>query len=174
MSSVAKLESYQQKSVADDLLIQFDSAQKQLIKSIADLARVTSSPSPVPAKFARARLSVKQAVLARSNAFNNVCEFLRTRVGADQWISIAALKAADTGLRLYSAAHLAEWTDERTEADWAGYCLASKGMRMRTGETIQRARAVLCPLLEQISKSRVNECAIRDTRIVARGLEARG
>jgi hypothetical protein len=169
MSSVVKLESHQQKTVADDLLIQFDSAQKLLIESIAELARVTSRSAPDPAEFTKVRLSIKQADLARSNAFNSVCEFLRPRVGPDQWTTIAALKAADTGLRLHSAAHLAEWTDERTEADWAGYCLASKGMRLRTGETIQRGRAVLGPLLEQISKSRVNECAIRDTRVVARG-----
>jgi hypothetical protein len=169
MSSVVKLESYQQKTVADDLLIQFDSAQKLLIESIAELARVTSRSAPDPAELTKVQLSIKQADLARSNAFNSVCEFLRPRVGPDQWTTIAALKAADTGLRLHSAAHLAQWTDERTEADWAGYCLASKGMRLRTGETIQRGRAVLCPLLEQISKSRVNECAIRDTRVVARG-----
>jgi hypothetical protein len=41
-------------------------------------------------------------------------------------------------------------------------------MRMRTGETIQQARAVLCPLLEQISKSRISEFPVADSRVVAR------
>jgi hypothetical protein len=160
------LDSYQQKNIADDLLIQFDSAQKLLIDSIADLARATSASAPECAEYSAARLRISEAGLARTAAFNAVCEFLRPRLGTAQWTIVAALKAADTGLRLYSAAHVAEWTDERIVADWAGYCLASKGMRMRTGEMIHRGRAVLCPLLEQISKSRVNESVAQDPRVV--------
>jgi hypothetical protein len=169
MSSVVQLDSYQQKNVADDLLIQFGSAQKMLIESIAHLARATSSSTPVSSEYLAARIRISQAGLARAAAFNCVCDFLRPRVGTAQWTLIAALKAADMGLRLYSAAHAAEWTNERIEADWPGYCLASKAMRMRTGEMIQRGRAVLCPLLEQISKSRVNESAVQDSRVVGRG-----
>jgi hypothetical protein len=116
-----------------------------------------------------ARSRIDEAGLARSTTFNSVCEFLRCRVGPHQWTTIAALKAAETGLRLYCAAHVAEWTDERIEADWLNYCLASKGMRIRIGEMIQRGRAILCPLLEQISKSRLDESAVQDARIVARG-----
>jgi hypothetical protein len=167
MATVVQLESCQQRTIADDLQIQFDSAQKLLIESIAELARSTARPSPDPVEYTGARLRISQASLARSSAFNSVCEFLRPRVDSNQWTTVAALKAANTGVRMYSAAHVAEWTNERIEADWAGYCLASKGMRMRMGEMIHRGRAVLCPLLDQISKGRFNPSPLRDSRVVA-------
>lgn len=170
MSSVVELDPSQLRTIADDLLIRFDSAQKLLVGSIADLARATSRSAPDRAEYAKAWLGFSQAGLTRSSAFNSVCDFLRPRVGPDQWTTIAALRAGDTGLRLYSAAHVAEWTNDRIEGDWAGYCLASKGMRMRTGELIHRGRAVLQPLLEQISKSCVNEHSYRDARVIARPL----
>jgi hypothetical protein len=169
MLSVLPIETHQQANVADDLLIQFDSAQKLLIESIAELARVTGRSEADRVEYTKARLGISQASFARYAAFNSVCEFLRPRVGPHQWTIVAALKAADTGLRLHSAAHVAEWTDEQIEADWPGFCLASKGMRMRIGEMIQRERAVLCPLLDQVSKKRVNESPVVDPRIVARG-----
>jgi hypothetical protein len=169
MTSAAQLETLQQTNIADDLLIQFDSAQKVLIESIADLARATSRSSPDRLEYTNARLRISQAELARTAAFNSVCDFLRSLVAPDQWITVAGLRAADTGSRIHAAAHVAEWTNERIEADWPAYCLASKAMRMRTGETIQQARAVLCPLLDQISKSRVNEFPVADSRVVVRG-----
>jgi hypothetical protein len=169
MASAAQFESCQQTNIADDLLIQFDSAQKLLIESIADLARATSRSSPDRLEYTNARLRISQAELARTAAFNSVCDFLRSLVAPDQWITVAGLRAADTGLRMHAAAHVAEWTNEHIEVDWPGFCLASKAMRMRTGETIQQARAVLCPLLEQISKSRVSEFPVADSRVVARG-----
>lgn len=168
MSSAVQLEPREQTNIADDLLIQFDSAQKLLIEAIAELANATSRSSPDRSEYTNARLRISQAESTRSAAFNSVCDFLRPLVAPHQWTTIAALRAADTGSRMYAAVHAAEWTDERIEADWQGYCLASKGMRMKLGEAIQRARALLCPLLEQVSKRRVSEAALEDPRVVAR------
>jgi hypothetical protein len=169
MASAAQFEPCQKTNIADELLIRFDSAQKLLVESIAALAGATSRSSPDRLEYTNARLRISQAELARTAAFNSVCDFLRSLVAPDQWITVAALRAADTGSRMHTAAHAAEWTNERIEADWPGYCLASKAMRMRMGETIQRGRAVLCPILENISKSRVSEFPVQDPRVVARG-----
>jgi hypothetical protein len=52
---------------------------------------------------------------------------------------------------MQSAQHVAEWTNERVESDWAAYCLASKNIRMMMGNVIERERALLYPLLESVT-----------------------
>ena len=132
---------------AESLLIGLDSAQRCLIEAIANLAEAVESSCPSKREYAGAQLRVSQAILTRRPIFDAVCDFLQDRVGSVQRDAIAELCAADAELLAESARHIGEWTSERIEADWSGYRLESKRMRLSLGNLIELERAVLYPLL---------------------------
>jgi hypothetical protein len=156
MSSAVPIRANERPSIADQLLLELDCAQKRFIESIADLADVTSTSSPDPIEYLCARVHISQAILARSSIFDMACEFLRGRVTPCQWEVVTELRVADSNVLMQSAQHVAEWTNERVESDWAAYCLASKNIRMMMGNVIERERALLYPLLESVTPQRVS------------------
>jgi hypothetical protein len=123
VSSVGQLRPNQQ---TIDLANQLDSTQQLLVDAIVCLATATSKCEPERVEYTRARLRISQTSLLRSTLVNSACEYLRPRLSGDQWRTIAALRAADISLRIYSAAHVAEWPSQRIEADWRGFTLESK------------------------------------------------
>ena len=151
MSSIVPIRANERLSIADQLLVELDCAQKRFIETIAGLADVTSSTSPDEIEYICARVQISQAILARSAIFDTVCEFLRGRVTPCHWETVAELRVADANLLMQSARHVAEWTNERIESDWAAYCLASKNIRIMMGNVIERERAILYPLLESVT-----------------------
>ena len=132
---------------AECLLIRLDSAQRCLIEAIAHLGGAIDSSCPSKREYACAQLRLSQAILTRRPIFDAVCDFLRGRVVSVQRDAIAELCAADADLVAESARHISEWTNDRIEADWSGYRLESKRMRLSLGNLIELERAVLYPLL---------------------------
>ena len=153
MSSIVPIRANERLSIADQLLVELDCAQKRFIESIAGLADVTSGSSPNQIEYVCARVQISQAILARRSIFDTVCEFLRGRLTPCQWESVAELRIADSDLLMQSARHVAEWTNERIESEWSAYCLASKAIRIMMGNVIERERAILYPLLESVTTS---------------------
>ena len=151
MSSVVPIRANERPSIADQLLVELDCAQKRFTESIADLADVTSTSSPDQIEYLCARVHISQAILARSSIFDMVCEFLRGRVTPCQWEVVTELRVADSNVLMQSAQHVAEWTNERAESDRAAYCLESKNIRVMMGNVIERERAILYPLLESVT-----------------------
>jgi len=151
MSLIVPIRANERLSIADQLLVELDCAQKRFIESIAGLADVTSGSSPDQIEYVCARVQISQAILARRSVFDMVCEFLRGRVTPCQWEVVTELRVADSNVLMQSARHVAEWTNERIESEWAAYCLASKNIRIVMGNVIERERAVLYPLLESVT-----------------------
>jgi len=48
----------------------------------------------------------------------------------------------------HSQSHLARWDKRAVEADWAGYCRASRAMRASMRRRIKAEQEILYPLLE--------------------------
>ena len=151
MSSIVPIRANERLSIADQLLVELDCVQKRFIESIAGLADVTSGSSPDQIEYVCARVQISQAILARRSVFDMVCEFLRGRVTPCQWEVVTELRVADSNVLMQSARHVAEWTNERIESEWAAYCLASKNIRIVMGNVIERERAILYPLLESVT-----------------------
>ena len=151
MSLIVPIRANERLSIADQLLVELDCAQKRFIESIAGLADVTSGSSPDQIEYVSARVQISQAILARRSIFDMVCEFLRGRVTPCQWEVVTELRVADSNVLMQSARHVAEWTNERIESEWAAYCLASKNIRIVMGNVIERERAILYPLLESVT-----------------------
>lgn len=86
-----------------------------------------AAPVPNIGDLAVARSSLGSASLARSMFVTEVVVSHLVKDGdVDLRAELSALQAKFTAKRQISTEHVARWTSESIEADWAGYCAAAR------------------------------------------------
>ena len=131
------------------LLDDLRTAHQNLVAAMAVLDNLTRGLESDRAQFANARWRISQASLARRTVWARIFRHLLPRVSTLGAADLASLQSADEEMRLHSSCHVATWTTARIEADWEGYCEASRAIRSRMAACMGAEEAMLYPILER-------------------------
>lgn len=97
--------------------------------------------------YASARWRLSQASLKRRTLWVRIFEHLVPRAGPRDAADLQSLQTANVEMLRYSAAHVGKWTIDTIEADWPGYCEASRAIRWKMKAGMGAEKRVLHPLL---------------------------
>jgi hypothetical protein len=115
---------------------------------LKEMEALTAKRDASPMQFTAARLRISQASLTRRLKLKAICAELG-KASAPQALAVSGrLDRLDRDLMLKSTAHVAHWTMERIQSDWAGYCAASHRIRLAMAGELEAEEALLVPLLD--------------------------
>jgi hypothetical protein len=132
-----------------DLLSEIEQAHKRVDEGMAEMDEITREAVPDRFRFTRARFRISSASLARRQLFNIICTDLLPRVRPADAERLHALQRSDRELMAHSAKHVARWTSDAAQADWASYCIASRDIRKRMRDALDQERRVLTTLIQR-------------------------
>lgn len=122
-------------------------AHAELRTCLAEMEQLTLLPSASRSDFATARFRISNASLKRRAPFKAACEELIQTATAEAAKVIADLRLADSVWIKLSARHVRDWPAEAIEADWSGYCKASRAIRRHIANELDHVEQRLHPLL---------------------------
>lgn len=138
--------------VARTLLSELRNAHRHLISQLLAMDALTSEREVDPTMCATSRWRLSQASLGRRLLVARICDYFLPRLDPDWRTELRALAEADRGLLLVSSAHLGRWPASSIQADWPGFCSASREMQRKTHAHIALEQRVLYPLLEEAAR----------------------
>ena len=128
-------------------------AHRALLAALADMEAVTRDPAPERERYSAARWRLSNVSFARRSLWQRIHQALADcTLGADA-ATLAELQQADIATTYASAAYVREWTAAAIDADWAGYCAASKEIRWQMKAAISVEQRLLYPLLARQSQA---------------------
>lgn len=130
------------------LLVELRNAHQNLLAAMDAMNGVTRESQPDRARYANARWRISQASLARRTLWNKIYRHLLPRVSSQEAVDLEHLRTADHEMLRHSANHIATWIKARIEADWEGYCEASRAIRWRMKSCLREEQRILYSLLE--------------------------
>ena len=98
-------------------------------------------------RYSMARFRTSQASLARRNMSNRIVRELLPTASAEVAAQLAQLQRQDMELLNVIAAHISRWGVEATDADWAGYCRASRDVGRKLRAQVEAEKRLLYRLL---------------------------
>lgn len=129
------------------MLSELKHAHAQVRACLREMETVTSRSSADRLEYTRARFHISSASMHRRSRFNQVCAELSKNASPSEASIIEKLRDGDRALMRKSAAHVMHWTAPRVEADWLGYCAASRQLRKQMALVIDAEENLLLPLL---------------------------
>lgn len=131
------------------LLDKLGNAHEALLCAMEVLDGITREREFNSARFTSARWRISQASLARRTLWGTIFRHLMPRVSGEDAADLQALSQADGEMLRHSANHIANWSPALIEADWGGYCRASRAIRRRMNACIDDERRILYPILKR-------------------------
>lgn len=135
------------------LLADMRTAHGDLSAAIDEIGRLTRGPQPDRESYTTARCRISQASLRRRSHWGKVYQHLITRVDAADAAVLNDLQAADMHMLHRSAAHVGKWSIDAIDRDWAGYCEASRAIRLQMKTCMDTEKRALYPMLERLAAS---------------------
>ena len=135
-----------------DLLSELEKAHQRLSECMAEMDQVTREALPDRFRFTRARFRISSASLARRQLLGVICARLMPHVPEADAERLQALQRSDRDLMRQSAKHVATWTLDTVNADWASYCMASRELRRHMRDALDLERRVLTSLLQRYAR----------------------
>ena len=129
------------------MLSELQEAHEDLQSAMAAMDGVTREPAANRNEYSSARWRLSQASLKRRTLWARIFEHLRPRAAPRDAEGLKSLHAANLETLRHSAAHVGKWTIETIEADWPGYCEASRAIRWNMKAGMGAEKRVLYPLL---------------------------
>ena len=136
---------------AATLLSELKQAHAQVRACLQEMETATSRSAADRLEYTRARFHISRASMYRRSRFNQACAELSKNASPQETLIIEQLRAGDRALMAKSAAHVMHWTSPRVEADWLGYCTASRRLRKQMTLEIDAEDNLLLPLLARRS-----------------------
>ena len=133
---------------------EIEAAHEELLKAIAEMARVTQPDSIDLQAYTAARWRVSKANRRRRDLWDKVYNHLRITVSGKDAEVLKRLANANVELRSASAAHIGQWSTEAVAADWESYCQASRMIRWSIMSLVRHERRDLLPMLKRPAASR--------------------
>ena len=134
---------------ASSFLTELRQAHEFLIAAMEVMDRLTRQSNADPSCFANARWRISQASLARRTLWGAIFRHLLPRANLKDVVELERLATADREMLRYSANHISTWVPGRIDADWEGYCEASRAIRWRMKACLGAERRILYPLLDR-------------------------
>ena len=132
------------------LSCELEQAHDELLQAMAEMAAVTQSDVPVRSAYTRARWRLSVASKRRRAAWEKAKKHLITHCGQATLETLNRLAGSNEELRRASTAHIARWSAESIDADWKGYCEASRAIRWKMMSIVRHERRDILPLLNQL------------------------
>lgn len=134
---------------AAELLSQLRSADADVLRSLAEMGRVTARPAGDKYDYTRARFAISQASIVRWTLVMRICDYLIPRVSTSDSDTLRRLheRQSDTLRRFKN--HLERWSSRDVADDWQGYRAASRALQRRNRRNVEDERRLLYPLLER-------------------------
>ena len=129
------------------LLDELRFAHKALLAAMEVIDGLTREPEFDSARFANARWRISQASLTRRMLWGTIFRHLLPRVSPEEAADLEILGHADREMLRHSANHIAIWVLARIEADWEGYCEASRAIRRRMKACMDAEHRLLYPMM---------------------------
>jgi hypothetical protein len=123
-----------------------------LLQAMAEMAAVTQAPAPVQERYTGARWRLSKVSSARRALWDELYPKIYARADPQQALALAALNKSNIELRRLSSAHINRWSTAAVEADWEGYCEASRIIRWRMMSVVRHERRHVLPMLSQLSQ----------------------
>ncbi|MEG3168077.1 hypothetical protein U1737_07730 [Sphingomonas sp. LB3N6] len=122
---------------------------REIMAGLREIRRHCGEKNPNSSKLADAREQLTAASLARSRYVSEVIVPTLLK-DADDGLrtELSELLFATATMRMFSRAHIAQWTSTSIEADWSGYCAAARGIWPMMEEQIERETRVLATRLK--------------------------
>lgn len=131
----------------DGLFQKLKAAHVELRTCIDEMEALTTGPAISRPVYCSARFRISNASLKRRATFNFVCDKLSESATAEEADMIARLRSEDLALVGRSAQHVRDWPAEQIEADWQGYCKASRSIRAAMARELKHVEETLFPIL---------------------------
>lgn len=131
------------------LLDDLRAAHQRLLAAMAVVESLTGQDKADRSSCTNARWRISQCSLARRTLWGRIFRHLLPRATARAASDLAMLQSADEELQRESSNHVATWDLAAIESDWHRYCDASRAIRSRMSDCIEREMRILYPLLEQ-------------------------
>ena len=129
------------------LLAEYEKNHADLLGAMAVMDSVTRAVLADRDLVSNARWRLSHASLRRRMLWGRVYRHLSPRVGPSDAAALNRIQAIDFALQQQSAAHVGKWTADAVEANWDGYCEASRAIRWKMDAYIAAERRVVHPLL---------------------------
>ena len=136
---------------AEQMLRSLREAHENVAAAVVDMDEVTSSRSE-QLDYTRARFHISRASMARRQLFRAVCAKLDGQLEGEEADALAIVQATDAELMARSSAHISRWVPNAIEADWPGYCAASRQVRGHMKRELECEKRLLFPILEQLAR----------------------
>jgi hypothetical protein len=127
----------------------FEVVHENLIRAMAEMANATQPDSPNLNGCTTARWKLSKANRARRDLWEKVHIHLRCKVSREDAEVLKRLANANAEQRSASRIHIGRWSAEAVDADWLGYCEASRTIRWKMMSLIRHERRDLMPILHQ-------------------------
>ena len=129
------------------LLAALRHAHDRLLDALSLKETVTSASIPVSTRFSLARWQLGRARHLRQRVLNDVYAELFQSATEQEAALLRLLQADELDLCQRSSDHLAQWTNERVEADWPGYRAAAAEVIKRVRRRVMMEREAVYPML---------------------------
>ena len=129
------------------LLAEYEKNHAELLGAMAVMDSATRAMLADRDLLSSARWRLSNASLRRRMLWGRIYRHLAPRVGPHEAAALDSIQATDIALQQQSAAHVGKWTKNAIEADWTGYCEASRDIRWKMNAHIGAERRVVYPLL---------------------------
>jgi hypothetical protein len=126
-------------------------AHDEVLGELAKMQATQELPQPRPEQWAYARWKLSRASRNRRNAVQDCYGVLLDNAAPGELASVRKLQSDDGRVLEVSRQHMSQWTPERIEQDWSGYCAASAKIRRGMQERIAEERRALIPILQRVS-----------------------
>jgi hypothetical protein len=136
-----------QNQATPGLLAEYEKNHAELLSAMAVMDSVTRATLADRNLFSNARWRLSHASFKRRMLWGRIYRRLAPRAGPYQAAALDRIQATDLELIHQSAAHVGKWTTDAVEADWPGYCEASRAIRWKMNAHIGAERRVVYPLL---------------------------
>lgn len=135
------------------MLSELQKVHDNLRSAMAEMDAVTREPVAERGRLSVARWRLSQASLKRRTLWRRVFQHMLPRVGANETAVLQALQSANLESLRNSSAHVGNWTIGTIEADWSGYCNASRAIRLEMSACMDAEERLIFGLLAEDARS---------------------
>jgi hypothetical protein len=133
------------------LLAGLQGAHRQIEAAIIEVEAMMAEGQPDPALSSALRMRIGQANLARSRIAREICSHLISTISISEAEAVRGLQRQDAEQFQQTSELIRQWTPTAVQADWEGYCAASRQARDQIRAIVAAEKWLFYPLLERAS-----------------------
>jgi hypothetical protein len=131
------------------LLAGLQGAHRQIEAAIIEVEAMMAEGQPDPALSSALRMRIGQANLARSRIAREICSHLISTISIREAEAVRGLQRQDAEQFQQTSELIRQWTPTAVQADWEGYCAASRQARDQIRAIVAAEKWLFYPLLER-------------------------